>query len=232
MIGSVQIADVGVTTSLPMLVRAPRPGAVRGLRQALLAVAAPLGPALMNTLQPGRVALIAFWDDEDAFEEFTTDHRVGRVLGGGWQARLEPVRMHGSWPGLPDDLPTARDTEHRGAAVVVTLGKLRLTQAGRFLRTSAKAEAAVLEAPGLLWATGLGRPPYVSTISLWESSRAVSTYAYGQRQPAHSNAIAADESEPFHHRSAFVRFRPYASSGHLDGRNPLPDHLLDAAASA
>jgi hypothetical protein len=232
MIGSAHIADVGVTKTMTTLGRQPRPGAVRGLRQAILASAAPLSPAVLPTLQPSRLALVAFWDDEDALDAFLAEHRVGRVLADGWETRLEPVRMHGAWPGIGDDLPSERDIEHRGAAAVLTLGKLRLSQAPRFLRTSAKAEAAVLDAPGLLWATGLGRPPYVSTFSLWESSRALSTYAYGQRTPAHSEAIAADSVEPFHHRSAFIRFRPYACRGHLEGRNPLPGHLLDTAPKA
>jgi hypothetical protein len=230
MIGSVHIADVGVTTTLRSLGHQPRPGAVRGLRQAILASAAPLSPAVLPTLQPSRLALVAFWDDEDAVDAFLGEHRVGRLLDrAGWQARLEPVRMHGAWPGIDDGLPTDRGAEHDGAAAVLTLGKLRLSQAPRFLRTSAKAEAAVLDAPGLLWATGLGRPPYVSTFSLWQSSRALATYAYGQKVPAHHDAIDADAAKPFHHRSAFVRFRPYGSRGHLDGRNPLADSLLEAA---
>jgi hypothetical protein len=230
MIGSVHIADVGVTTTLRSLGRQPRPRSVRGLRQAILATAAPLSPAVLPTLQGSRLALVAFWDDEGALEAFVAEHPVGRLLDeAGWQARLEPVRMHGAWPGIDDDLPTDRDADHGGAAAVLTLGKLRLLQAPRFLRTSAKAEAAVLDAPGMLWTTGLGRPPYVVSFSLWESSRALATYAYGQKVPAHHDAIDADAAKPFHHRSAFIRFRPYASRGHLNGRNPLAESLLETA---
>ena len=105
--------------------------------------------------------------------------------------------------------------------MVLTLGRLRLTRALPFFRTSAKAEGAVLDAPGLIWATGLARPPFVSTCSLWESAHAISEYAYGRERPAHPAAIATDRAKPFHHQSAFIRFRPYASDGSLDGRNPL-----------
>ena len=80
----------------------------------------------------------------------------------------------------------------------------------------------MVEAPGLTWATGIARvPKIVSTFSLWESSKAAATYAYGNRQPAHADAIAEGEAKPFHHQQAFIRFRPYAAQGHLDGKNPL-----------
>lgn len=116
--------------------------------------------------------------------------------------------------------------DHDGPAAVLTLGRLRLTQAIRFLRTSAKAEARALTAPGLIWGTALVRPPFVATCSLWETTKTLSTYAYGQREPAHPNAIEADRKKPFHHQSAFIRFRPQASVGHLEGRNPLAEDWL------
>jgi hypothetical protein len=37
----------------------------------------------------------------------------------------------------------------------------------------------------------------------------------------HAAAMAADRAQPFHHESAFVRFRPYAASGSWDGGDPL-----------
>jgi len=104
-----------------------------------------------------------------------------------------------------------------------------VSQLIRFLRTSNKAENSVVVAPGLTWATGLARPPsFVATCSLWQSTRALSTYAYGTREPAHPDAIASGEAKPFHHEQAFIRFRPYASQGHLDGKNPLAEAWMSA----
>ena len=51
------------------------------------------------------------------------------------------------------------------------------------------------------------RPPFVATCSLWESTKALSTYAYGARDRGHADAVEADRAKAFHHRSAFVRFR-------------------------
>lgn len=220
-ITSVHLADVGARSALSILRKPPDPGTIKGLRHANVALAAPLRGSVRPSPDLGRIGLVAFWDDDDALAGFLADDPTAAKLKRAWHVRLQPLRAFGSWPGLPDDLPTARTTEHEGPVVVLTLGRLRVTQAIRFLRTSAKAEAAVLEAPGLTWATGLGRPPFVATCSLWQTTQALSTYAYGHREAAHPDAITADRAKPFHHQSAFIRFRPYGSQGQLDGRNPL-----------
>jgi hypothetical protein len=228
MLASVHIADVGVRKglALALLRGAPKPGAVPGLRSADIGLAAPLGPQLVARPSPGRVALIAFWDDDEDLDRFLNTHPVAAKLAGGFQMRLAPLRRWGTWPGVDDDIPTGRAVDHDGPAAVLTLGRWRWSQVPRFLRTSRHASGRAAQSPGLLWGTALANPPFVSTCSLWESSRALTTYAYGMREPEHSNAIDADKVKPFHHQSAFIRFRPYASHGHLDGRNPLPDSLL------
>jgi len=174
--------------------------------------------------QPGRLALIAFWDDDEALDRFRAESAFAARFAGGWQVRLQPLRAFGAWPGLPADTPRARRVDHEGPAVVLTLARTRMPKVVRFLRTSFPAEARVVDAPGLLWATAMARPPFFATCSLWESGEALSEYAYGSTEPtAHPDAIAVDRATPFHHESAFIRFRPYRSEGHLDGRNPLPE---------
>jgi hypothetical protein len=221
MIASVHVANIGARSALSVVRRAPRAGEVDGLRHADVAFTAPLSASLLGCPDLGRVALVAFWDDDAALDRFLAGHPMAAKLAGGWHLRLEPLRAYGSWPGLPSDTPTGRVTDHEGPVAALTLGRLRSTQALRFLRTSAKAEARALGAPGLIWATGLARPPFVSTCSLWESTRALATYAFGRADPAHPDAIAAGEAKSFHHQQAFIRFRPYGSVGGLDGRNPL-----------
>jgi hypothetical protein len=129
-------------------------------------------------------------------------------------------------------VPPRRVTDYDGPATVLTLGRLRLSQAPRFLRTSAKAEARAIEAPGMLWGTALARPPFVATCSLWESTRALSTYAFGRSEPAHPDAIAEDHAKPFHHQSAFIRFRPYGAHGGLDGTNPMAQNWASMISSS
>ena len=223
MIASVHVADIRRRSALGVLRKAPTAASAPGLRHANVALAAPLSPSLRKSPQLGRAALVAFWDDDASLDHFLTEHPTAHALSEGWRVRLAPLRVHGSWPGVPDDLPHGRTVEHDGPAAVLTLGRVKLGRVVPFLRTSAKAEGAVLGAPGLIWATGLAKPPFVCTCSLWQSSDALSAYAYGDETAAHPNAIAANTAKGFHHQSAFIRFRPYASEGKLDGRNPLAE---------
>ena len=223
MIASVHLADVGARTALAMSRKPPPPGSISGLRRAETALAAPLGASILPKPQFGRAGLVAFWDDDDAIDRFLTDDPLAAKFASGWHVRLAPLRAYGTWPGFPrEEVTDQRHVEHEGPVAAITMGRLRTSQAIRFLRASAKAEGAVLEAPGVTFTTGLARPPsFVSTFSLWESTRALSTYAYGSKEPAHPDAIANGEAKPFHHQQAFIRFRPYASQGRLEGKNPL-----------
>lgn len=229
MIASVHIADVGGRKALGVLRRAPKAASTPGLRHANVALTAPLSASLRPSPDTGRAGLVAFWDDDAALDRFLAEHPTAKTLADGWRVRLAPLRVHGSWPGVPDDLPRSRNVEPVGPAAVLTLGRVKLHRIVPFFKASAKAEGAVLDAPGLIWATGLAKPPFVSTCSFWQSSDALSAYAYSGDQPAHPGAIAADRAKAFHHQSAFIRFRPYGSEGHLDDRNPLAETWMATA---
>ena len=218
MIATVHLADLGAGGTLRALLRRPTPKQVAGLRWANVAALAPLATTRPPRLD--RAALLAFWDDEDAANRFAETSPIGRRFSDGFRATLQPLRAYGSWPGLPDDLPRTRAVPHDGPVVVLTLGRLRLSQTVRFFRTSRPAEKAAMEADGMLWATAAARPPFVATISMWESSQATAAYAYAQQQP-HNNAIAAQQRKDFHRQSAFVRFAPIRVDGSLSGPSPL-----------
>lgn len=225
MLASVHIADVGPRHALALVTKRKSALAAPGLRHANLALGARLAAPTPTKVQPGRVALIAFWDDDAALDRFLADSPIAQALSGGWHVRLEPLRAHGSWPGLADDIAKSRRVEGAGPVGVLTMGRLRIPRLVPFLRASAKAEKRVVGAPGLIWGTALVRPPFVATCSLWESADASTAYAYTSGD-AHNAAIASGRAKPFHHQEAFVRFRPYASAGHLDGRNPLTESWL------
>ncbi|MEY2424259.1 MAG: hypothetical protein QOI95_4326 [Acidimicrobiaceae bacterium] len=228
---SVHIADVGRGAALRLLSKRTALAGVPGLRNANIGAATPLSTSLLPSPSFRRVGLIAFWDDDAAIESFLrSDSRAARFADG-WSARLEPLRMFGSWPGLPDDINRSRHTDYDGPALVLTFGRLRLTQTVRFLRASAKAAGAAIAAPGAVWATALARPPFVATCSIWESARALSSYAYGTNDRGHPDAMESDSAKPFHRRSAFVRLRPYRVEGSLGGANPLAAGALAAVTS-
>lgn len=187
-----------------------------------MTIAAPLSARVMPMPKPGRVGLIAAWDDDQALERFLEAHPLAAQLAHGWRVRLQPTRVSGAWsrlPGLPEDEQPMDDQE---PAAVLTLGRLRLTQAIRFLQASAAAEELAIGDEALLASTGLARPPrLVATFSLWRTTAAMRAYATGHADPAHLEAVRAQNARPFHHESAFVRFRPYAARGSWDGIEPL-----------
>ena len=230
MIASVHIANVGARSAMSLVRKAPKPAEVSGLRHA-----------------EGRADRAA--QRVVAGQTRSRARRARRVLGRRrrrsidsspvirWRASWPADGTCGSrrsarserWPGLPADTPTSRVVDHEGPVAALTLGRLRFSQSLRFLRASAKAEAGALRCAGADLGDGLARPPFVSTCSLWESTRALATYAFGRADPAHPDAIAESESKPFHHQQAFIRFRPYGSVGGLDGRNPLAEAWMPAA---
>jgi hypothetical protein len=223
MIATVHIAEVSRSTGMRLLRTRLDPKEVQGLRYARVTMLAPLSSHLLPKPSLGRrVGLIAGWEDDLAVEEFLADHPLAAQLAEGWQVRLQPTRIFGAWPPLPDLLDQERPMDEGEPAAVLTIGRLRNSQGPRFLRASAAAEGLALRDPGLLASTGMARPPeFVATFSLWRTVGAMRAYAQGHSEPGHLAAIKAHAHKPFHHDSAFVRFRPYASKGLWDGVDPL-----------
>jgi hypothetical protein len=227
MLGSVHLVDGGVRAAFGALRRSPSPTEVEGLREARTLIAAPLGGSPPKP-QFGRIGLVAFWEDEGALEGFLASHPLAETLAGGWSVRLAPLRAvsvaSGHFTGIPDDLPSGQ-VDSEGPVAVLTLGHLRFRRVVEFLRTSARAEKQVAESPGSLWATGLANPAQriVATLSLWENTEQMRAYA--TRSTGHAAALRSEAKRSFHHMGSFVRFRPYAVTGSLDGRNPLPEAL-------
>lgn len=222
MIVSVHIAELGPREAAEVLLREPRPDRVPGLTYAETTANAPLGEPLLPPRRLGPVGMIAAWEGDEALEEFSrSPHPVARRFAAGYEVRLEPLRLSGAWagmPGLPARALPVADDEPVG---ILTLGRLRLLRTSAFRRSAGPAEAAALASPDLLAGIGLARPPrLVATFTLWRSAVAMREFAYGRGIP-HQAAIDADRTRPFHHESAFVRFRPYASQGSWGGRDPL-----------
>jgi hypothetical protein len=221
-IASVHLADVGKRAALRLLRTKLDPADVHGLRYAEIATAAPLSGRLLPRPDLGRVGLIAAWDDDRAIEAFLAGHPLAERLAHGWHVRLQPTRIFGAWSRLHGLLAGEQPMDDDEPAAVLTLGRLRLSQTARFLAASAAAEGLVVRDPALLASTGLARPPaLVATFSLWASTAAMRAYARGDADPRHLAAIQAHAARPFHHESAFVRFRPYLAAGTWDGRDPL-----------
>jgi hypothetical protein len=222
MIVSVHLADVGKPAALGLLRTKLDPAAIDGLRYAETTIAAPLSGGLLPRVNLGRAGLIAAWDEDRALDGFLENHPLADRLRHGWHVRLRPTRLFGSWSKLAGLLGEEEPMDEEEPTVVLTLGRLRLSQAGRFVRAGAAAQGHALRQPALLAATGLARPPsLVATFSVWRNTAGMRAYVEGHSGDAHAAAMRANAAKGFHHESAFVRFRPYAAQGEWDGRNPL-----------
>jgi hypothetical protein len=219
MILSVHLADLGPRAALATVLRS-RPAAP-GLRYAEPAITAPLGGGLLPAPDLGTAGLIAAWDDDAALDGFLADHPLARRLAGGWHVRLRPVRVVGAWPELPGLPRHEPDADADGPVAVLTLGRLRLRRVPSFLRTNQPAADHAMGDPALIAGTALARPPrLVATFSLWSDVAAMRRYVT-EEDRGHSAAVRHHGADPFHHESAFVRFRPYAARGRWNGFEPL-----------
>ncbi|MEZ5244259.1 MAG: hypothetical protein R2707_04115 [Acidimicrobiales bacterium] len=218
---TVLIAGGTARTSLSLRRGAPRTASTLGLRYSVVATAAPLGTGVPRP-QFGRATLVAFWDDAEAADAgITGPWSSGEFEGLRIDATAE--RAIGSWPGVPTDLPTGPEPLHDGAVLVITIGRLRLLQAPRFFRAGAKAERHILASPGLTWATGLAAPERrtLFTVSWWHDQAAMDATVRGAGD--HRDAMTEQARKDFHHESAFIRFRPVAVRGSLQGKNGVAD---------
>lgn len=220
MIVSVHIVDLSRAETVGFARRRVSPDDHAGLRWGAAMICAPISgrlPPPAPSLR--RASFVAFWDDDESLDRFLDHDPLGGRLRDGWSTRLVPTRLSGDWPGLSR---SEMEAASEGPAAVLTLGALRLRNAGRFVRANAPAADEAVRHPGLLATTGMARPPRtVCTFSLWRDTDALKDYAYGASGPGHVAAVRAQSDKPFHHQSAFVRFRPYAADGHWDGTNPL-----------
>jgi hypothetical protein len=213
---SVHIAEQGVRRSLGMLRKGRSPLDAPGLRYAEAAGLVPLA-AKVPPLPPRGTILISSWDDDDALDRFLAANPID-----GYHVRMRPTRIVGAWPDMPG-LPA--EEEPMGGdepAAVLTLGRPRLLRFPPFVRTSRPAEKLARDHPGLVRGTAAARlPRFVTTFSIWRTVSEMRDYALGRPDPSHLNAIKKDRANTFHHQEAFVRFRPYASSGAWGGSDPL-----------
>ena len=230
MIATVHLAATGTRQGLRTYRSALDPAAVAGLTYAEKVLTAPLSSAILPKPTFAEVGLIASWKDDEHVDRFLADPVLAGPLAFGWHVRMRPLRVFGAWPAMPGLPEKPLPVDDAEPVVVLPLGRPRAIRLHPFLPASARAEAALEGAPGLLASTGLAHPPrLVSTFSLWESAAAMRAYAHDATGP-HMAAVRGDRAVRFHHESAFVRFRPYLSAGSWAGRDPLAG-LLSARAA-
>jgi len=175
---------------------------------------------------PRQVAAFAAWEDEAALDEFLSRDRCGMALARGWHVRMEFVRKWGNLTGF-NDLPlTAMELDDEDPVVSVTLARLRVIEAVRFIRWGKPVERQVRDDPATTIAMAAIRPlRTLATFSIWQTQRDLKQMVHGRRSDEatqkHAKAMQERNRKDFHHEFITMRFRPLSEHGIWEGRKQL-----------
>jgi hypothetical protein len=225
---SFHLAKTTVATSAKALLRPPTSKGVPGLRHAECMAVMMLGSPILSAarMQIRHLAVFASWDNERAIDGFLKDTTLGRTLSMGWHVRLEFLRRWGHVSEL-DGLPaTMGDTDPEAPVVAVTLARLKLAQAPRFIRWGKPVEELVRDHPGTTLALAAMRPPRtISTFSVWRHQREMINMVRGQGDipgaGRHAEAMVERERKDFHYEFTTLRFKPLLECGEWQGRSKI-----------
>lgn len=168
-----------------------------------------------------RTALFAVWDDESALDAYLAG--VGeRVADERYVVRLVALGGHGTWNGFDvlGALPRAAP-DTAAPVAVVTRARVRARHWRTFAGAAREVSTELAAAPGLLAVCGIGEAPVgrQATFSLWRDAAAARQFAVGTER--HVDAVRRTRAEGWYGEELFATFRPVASAGSWDGRDPL-----------
>ncbi|MBF9238865.1 spheroidene monooxygenase [Hymenobacter sp. BT683] len=173
-----------------------------------------------------RYGFMGVWEDAAAAAVFFGQHSLWATYkvrsSEMWTVQLAPLKAHGLWDGkTPFDYPISQLPAENAPLAVLTRASIRLRKTPRFWQFVEPTSAALAQAGGVRAAIGLGELPLVrqATFSVWESAQAMQEYAY--RDVRHREVIKLTRSEQWYGEELFARFQVLASSGTLDGQDPL-----------
>lgn len=172
-----------------------------------------------------RWALFCVWDDHDQARELLDDSPIGhhwrRHASEAFHVQLEPVSGHGRWSGVEPLGTLPRLAAPAGPIAVLTRATLRWRRVAEFHRAVPPVDTVLAEQHGLLASVGMGEAPVgrQGTFSLWESARAIDSFAYRHR--AHRDVIHTTRERDWYREELFVRFSPMEHRGTWNGADPL-----------
>jgi len=168
-----------------------------------------------------RWALVACWHRrEDALAGNRVARGWDRIAEERWRVELRPLAARGRWSRrapFGDPTPARWD----GPVAALTRARLAPRRAATFWRAIPAVAGDLSGRDGLLATFGLGEAPlgWQGTFSAWRDAASLRAFAY--QGDAHRRAIARTAETGWYAEELFARFGVLASSGTLDGRDPL-----------
>lgn len=229
------LASPGIRSVLGALLRPPTAETVAGLRHAECLFPMRLGASILSPgrWQLGRLAVFAAWESEAAVDDFLASPGLGQTLAAGWHVRLRFLRRWGHVQAL-DWLPaTDGETDLDAPVVAVTLARLSLPQAPRFIYWGKPVERLVRDHPGTTLALAATRPlRTLSTFTVWRSAREMLEMVHGRGQlpggDRHAVAMVERTRKDFHHEFVTLRFSVLSEAGAWEGRTSIVPKPLPA----
>ncbi len=202
--------------------RRRRGGLPAGLAAGALCRTAPFSSLTSQRPTLRRWAMLCCWDDADAPGEFIARSPLIAALeeraSESWHLQLQPVRVQGSWRGWGESVPPGERLAPDEPAVALISGRLSPRMLPRFTWDNARVVSQLDRDPGVLASLALHDTPLTMTsFSVWRSTDAMNRFAHGSGT-THRRVM---EATPRFDNHFFARFRPVASSGAWDGRDPL-----------
>jgi hypothetical protein len=222
---SFHLADTKASTTLRAMSQQPTGKNTPGLHAMECMCVMGLGSPILSAsrFQLRRLAVFAAWEDEGAINSFLQRSELGQSMNNGWHVRMEFLRRWGyvsEFAGLPE---VAHTVPENTPVAAVTLARMKIPQALRFIKWGRPVEKLVRDHPGTTMALAAMRPlRTVSTFSMWRSQREMLDMVRGHSnvpdRARHSRAMVERERKDFHHEFTTLRFRVIQEYSSVDGR--------------
>jgi hypothetical protein len=167
---------------------------------------------------------LAVWNDRETFDKFDKSGLIAKwwdkLAIERWTVLLEPLQSHGKWD-RKEPFGKPNSAEHTGVVAVLTRATIRFNKPKAFWSNVDSVANIMASAPGYVTSFGIGEAPVYrqATFSVWKSVDDVKSFAYASRE--HANVIKKTRDENWYSEELFARFKPVASFGTINGKDPL-----------
>ena len=187
---------------------------------------------LLGTGQNGQMSLkpdwqqwgvLAVWDDRLSFEEFYDRSFIAFwwnfFLVEKWTILCEPLQSHGKWGGK-EPFGSATMKDHQGPLIVLTRANIKYSKFWQFWKSVNAVTNQLHQSKGYIMSVGIGELySLAATFSIWDSIEDMRAYAYAHGE--HADVIKRARKENWFNEDLFARFKPLASFGTINGKDPL-----------
>lgn len=196
------------------------PGSIPGLMHSESMVSMRLGAPVFQPSRYGisQIVFFARWNNEKALTDFLSHSELGNILQTGWHVRLKFYRRWGFISELENLPENSVNPNPDGPVVGITLARLKLSEAIRFLRWGKPVEKLVRDHPGNTFAVAATRPlNTLSTFSIWRTEKDMLQMVHGKT--LHADAMDEQFKKSFHHEFSTMRFYSIGEYGSWNNRS-------------